>query len=470
MNFLLILPSPSTDPTHGEFQPIGLCALATYLRTCGHTVRLVHQTFPQVPTDESLIQMASGFDAVGISTYTPNIERSLSLASAIKTKTGIPIILGGPFATSWTSFALRSDVDFIVIGEGEHTTAELLDHLERGESADDIPGLAFGNDKTVIHSAPRSRIRDLDALPIPDISELPHANYHLPVFERFLGAPASNCFALSTSRGCPNRCIFCNSETVWQSKWFAQSVPRVMEELAIRIREGRTAGGFLDMDINVNRQRAFQLYEAIAGLPQKIHWFSEASPAQVDEELLVLMERTGCVGMMFGLEFGADQEGKKSGKRTDLVQFREMIRVMERLGMYSVVSFVIGLPWESRETLQQTKIFIRTLAADLVTFGYADPHPGTPLWHMAIDNGWIKEDLSIYFRSITSPVLPTFYLSKEDLESVQWKLAAAHYFSVPFFARLIRGLFLKPGKTFQLVAAISIIILNVLTKWRRKAP
>lgn len=471
MKVLLILSSPSAYPVHGEFQPLGVCSLATYLRSRGHETRLIHQIYPQKPSDDALVELARDFDVVGFSTYTSNIERSLATAGRIKEALGdkIKTVFGGPFISGWPELALGPNADYVVIGEGEYTTDELLKCLENGESPDQVKGIAFG-DEQLLRTEPRSRIRDLDSLPFPELDELPQDDYSLPGFSAILNAKPEHMFTCLTSRGCPHNCLFCVPELMWKNQWIGRSVKHVMEEFELRWKQGRRFAGLLDQDINIDRRRAVALYESMIASPFKIRWFGETSPASADNKLLSLMHQSGCVGLLFGVESGSERMQQKIGKHTDLDRFRETARRMAKLNMLSVFSFIVGLPWEDRQTLEETRRYLKTLPVGLLSLAYAEPYPGTPLWDIALKEGWINKDLSIYRRSITSPVMPTYSLSIEELKKMQWRLAISYFLSPGFLGGMMLKFLRRPVDTVRLVLGLFLVALKATPRSDFRGP
>ncbi|MFC1889059.1 B12-binding domain-containing radical SAM protein [Thermodesulfobacteriota bacterium] len=455
MQVLLIMSSPNRYPIHGEIQPLGVVSLASYLRSRGHTVQLVHQLYPQNPSDDYLVKLAGDYDVVGFSTYTTNIERSLTTARRMKTVLGnrITTIFGGPFSTGWPELEIESTVDYVVLGEGEHTTAELLECIETNGSPTHVKGIAFSAGH-FIRTELRPRIQDLDSLPFPELNELPQEEYTLPGFSAIMQAEPAQMFTSLTSRGCPHNCSFCVPELMWNNQWIGRSVDHVMEEIEFRWKSGRRVAGWLDQDINIDQNRARSLYEAMIRSPYRIRWFGETSPASASNGLLARMQQSGCVGLLFGVESGSETMQKRIGKHTNLNRFREIARRMVKLDMLCVFSFIIGLPWEDRQTLKETRRYLRTLPVGMASFAYAEPYPGTPLWDIGLKEGWITRDLSIYNRSITSPVMPTYSLSKKDLEKMQWRLAISYLLSPGFLGGMLLKFLRRPLSTARFILAL----------------
>ena len=285
--------------------PLGLAMIAAVLMENGYEVKILdlpalglfENSLPTIIHQEKP-------DVVGITAMTSTISSAVSTAKKVKeTNSNIAVVLGGAHATILPEETLKNapEVDIIVRGEGEQTTLELVKVLEENPSSiNQVLGVTYREGARIKSNPSRPLILDLDALPFPAFHLLPMGKYRLhPPFGR-----RSPVMPIITSRGCPYRCIFC-SKSVFGRKYRSNSPDYMINEIQLLVEKfGVKEIKFYDDAFTLDKKRVVsfctQLKERGIGIP----WTCETRVNLVDEELLRIMNNSGCYMIEYGVESG----------------------------------------------------------------------------------------------------------------------------------------------------------------------
>lgn len=286
-------------------------------------------------------------DLVGMTVITGNAMRAYELAAAFRAQ-GAAVVLGGPHITLVPDDA-APHADAIVVGYAEETWPALLRDFAAGQM------------KPRYDQAPDLK---LTGYPLPDRSVLPRRHYLTAnVFE--------------ATRTCIHACEFCVAPAAWGRKPLQKPVEAVVED--IRRRRARSAI-FVDLNLISDRTYACALFRALA--PLRIRWYGLATMrVAADEELLDLLQASGCRGLLIGFESIVPQNlriTKKTFNHPD-----EYGRVVEKLhehGMAVQGCFVFGMDEDTPEVCEQTARLAVDIGVDLPRFAISTPFPGTPLY------------------------------------------------------------------------------------------
>jgi radical SAM superfamily enzyme YgiQ (UPF0313 family) len=286
----------------------------------------------------------------------------------------------------------------------------------------EVRGVAFRNEHTEIQINPdRPFIEDLDSLPIPLHHKLPWQKYKVPI----VGGPYT--FVL-TSRGCPAGCRYCIKHVTYQASVRHRSPDHVLKELYMLKEMGMHHVHFEADLFTVKKEFVYDLCNAIIKDGIQIRWSCNSRVDFVDEEELRLMKRAGCFMIAWGLESGSEAVLKRARKGTTVTRIRETIAASNRAGIKNWGYFIIGLPGETVDTIQETIALSKSIPVDIALFHIATPYPGTPFYYEAVENGWIQmnrwEDYDMYSHT----VLNYPHLSSQDLE--YWARRAAREWSL----------------------------------------
>ncbi len=216
MKILLVNPPYLPEERYGKLaafgptnEPLGLAYIASYLEARGVEVKICDA--PALHLQAAAIgKMAEDekFDLLGVTMLTPMYHRSLEVLRAVRqVAPGIRTVAGGPHPTILPEQTLQEipELDFVVVGEGEMTTHDLVEGLEGKRPLDSVEGIAFRKNGHIQLNAQRPPLKDLDQLPIPARHLLPMEAYHMTRSR----TKTRHSFTISVARGCPFRCAYC---------------------------------------------------------------------------------------------------------------------------------------------------------------------------------------------------------------------------------------------------------------------
>ncbi len=362
----------------GRYFPLGLGYIASFLVQRGFRVSLCEpeaQNMDYKSINKTLAVERP--DVIGISSATPNFYNAVKLAKLAKSVCNCAVIYGGSHASAIPEFIAeryREYFDYVVVGEGEYTMAELLTCLENKEIPLNVPGLYFWHDGGVVRTQRRSPIQDLDGLPYPARDLIPHnlfnPNMHNARYKR--------CFTILTSRGCPFNCSFCASHLTMGSKYRVHSAEYVLEEITfLKKQYGAEQLVINDDTFTLKRERLIDICEGMIKKNLGFKWFCFSQASAVDKDILKLMKRAGCYSIGFGVESASPRVLKSIGKPVSLEKCREIISDANDLGMKTQAFFVFGKEQESIKEIKETIRFAIRLKPTLAFFNMLVPYPGT---------------------------------------------------------------------------------------------
>ena len=197
-----------------------------------------------------------------------------------------------------------------------------------------------------------------------------------------------------------------------------------------------------------NRKWVFTLCEKIKEAGLKISWACNSRADTIHEDLLHAMKEAGCWLIAFGVESGDPFMLEKMRKQLQFEKIEPAIRTCRKARIESSVYFLIGLPWENRETFQKSKQFAKKLDPDFVEFFYSYPFYGTDFYREAVKEGLLKEG-ELPKIAYNHPAIPTKYLSIEELMPMRMEALREFYLRPKYILRtLVRNPSLKVWKNY----------------------
>jgi hopanoid biosynthesis associated radical SAM protein HpnJ len=276
-------------------------------------------------------------------------------------------------------------IDFVAREEFDFTVAEVAE----GRPLESVAGLSYtDSDGRVVHNPDREILTDMDRLP-----------FVTPVYKRdlrpedyYIGYLLHPYVSLYTGRGCRSRCTFCLwPQTVGGHKYRTRSVENVLEEAALvqRLFPQMKELFFDDDTFTDDRPRAEEIARGLGRLG--LTWSCNAK-ANVPRETLQVMHDNGLRLLLVGYESGNQQIliNIKKGLRID--RARRFAADCRELGITVHGTFILGLPGETKETIQETIRFAREVNPHTIQVSIAAPYPGTELHQQAVENGWLPAD------------------------------------------------------------------------------
>ena len=332
---------------------------------------------------EQCLRIARDYAHVILHTSTPSLKNDCRVAEAIKQQrpeTRIGFV--GAHAAVLPSETLKASwaIDWVGRKEFDFTCREVAE----GRPLEEIDGLSFKRDGQVRHNPERDLIRDMDALPwVADVYRR-----DLEIERYFIGYLLHPYVSLYTGRGCPAQCTFCLwPQTIGGHRYRVRSAQNVADEMAyLKKLFPQVKEFFFDDDtFTANLPRAREIAQRLK--PLGLTW-SCNSRANVERDTIARLKDGGLRLFLVGYESGSEQILRNIKKGVSLEQMRRFTRACGETGVLIHGTFVLGLPVETRETIEETIRFAQELDVFSIQVSLAAPYPGTELFEMARQNGW----------------------------------------------------------------------------------
>jgi len=378
--------------TANRMAPLGLLSIAAWLEREGHAV-FVHDCLgPRGPKNNAAhaeAVLGRRPDLVGFSATTSGFLDGYDLAGRIKTaRSEVQTVFGGVHVSSLGASLLEDfeHIDFLCLGEGEVTLAELA----AGRPPERIDGLIRRDDGRPAINPPRSVFTDLDALPFPAYDKLEGfpKGYHLPLFS-YIQSPGAT---MVTSRGCPYQCSYCD-RSVFKRSYRFNSAEYIYEHMRyLRKRFGVRHINIYDDLFTANRRRTIALCELLIRKPLGMQFNCAIRVGQTDEELLKVLKKAGGLMLSLGIETGDPDllEFHKPGIHAD--DIRDTVRQIQANHLRVKGLFMMGLPGETEESIQKTSDYVMSLDLDDMNMSKFTPFHGAPIWPRISEFGTFEED------------------------------------------------------------------------------
>ena len=411
MRVLLINPYYPISETPSP--PLGLAFLAGALEQAGFTVKILDcVVFPFSRDQLASLMLTFKPDLVGATAVTMTVDHALAVLDQVRyLAPQIPTVLGGPHATFCAADILRSfpQVDAIVCGEGEAALVALARAIENHTPWDQVPGLAFRQDGRIATTA-LPPLADLDALAPPARHRIPLGRY------RALGLPVS----MTTSRGCPFKCIFCVGRKMVGARVRYRDPVRVVDEMEDLNRLGFHQINLADDLFTANKKHCLAVCSEILDRGLQVKWTSFSRVDTVSREILQQMRRAGCTTISFGVESGSPEMLRRIKKGITLGRVKTAMQLCLECGIEPHASFILGLPGETPESMGQTLAFGETLKAMGVNHGFhiLAPFPGTDIRERidAYDLEILSDDWRDYHAN--RAIIRTAGVSPESMDAI----------------------------------------------------
>lgn len=420
----------------GELWPqTGLAYLAAVAMQEQCEVRLI-DAMASGETPDDLIRINNGFkpDLIIANTTTPTFKNDALIMNKLKSShpRGIYAFTGTHVSALPEESLKNSRVDMIFINEAEQTLREVI---HKWKQWNDIPGLAFRKGDQIIITSQCPYISNLDFLPFPARHLLPNGKYKMPFFE---DEPYAT---VIPTRGCPWKCIFCRAGKVWGTKIRTRSPENVIAE----IREIKEELGieniiFMTDSLTLDKNWANKFFDKILEQNLKFRWICNSRVDAVNPEMLHRMKRAGCLLISYGVESGSREILELAKKNIKPEDSKKAIKWTREAGILSMAYFIIGLPGETPETIGESIRFAKKIDPDYVNFHVATPFPGTELYEMAKEYGWLSSTDWNDYEEEGSAVLRTQELTAGELVAAQ--------------KRAMRAFYMRPGRLLREIGNI----------------
>jgi hopanoid biosynthesis associated radical SAM protein HpnJ len=333
---------------------------------------------------DDVLPMAKDYELVVLHTSTPSFHNDVKVAEALKAenpKLKIGFVGAHVAISPEASIAASDSIDFVTGAEFDFTVKEIAE----GKPLSDVLGVTWKRNGEVVRNPERPILHNMDELPFVT----PVYQRDLVIEDYFIGYLLHPYVSLYTGRGCKSRCTFCLwPQTIGGHTYRTRSAENVIEEIALakklfpQVREF-----FFDDDtFTDDRPRAEEIARGLGKLG--VTWSCNAK-ANVPYETLKVMRENGLRLLLVGYESGNQQilHNIKKGMRIEVA--RKFTEDCHKLGVAIHGTFIIGLPGETRETIEETIRFATEINPHTIQVSLAAPYPGTFLYDQAVKNGWL---------------------------------------------------------------------------------
>jgi len=414
--------------------PVGLAYIASFLKKANCSAKLIDLMFTALNWEDvrNLIKDKSP-QWVGISATTPQINEAFITAKIVKeVNPEIKVVIGGIHASALPGPTISNkDIDILVYGEGELTMLELV----QGKEIDKIKGIFYKKDGKIIRNPPRDLVENIDIFPYPLYEDLPIAKYGTEHFGANLG--------IISSRGCPYQCTYCAANTIHKRIYRKRSIENVIGEIEKLKHDFKlTSFSFYDDTFTLDNKRTMDICEALIRKDLKLKWNCLTRADSLTKPLLEVMKKSGCTAIQIGIESGDNEILRLAKRRETLEEIARSVTWAKEVGIEVIGLFIIGLPYETRETIRKTIDISKRLKIDYAQFSILVPLPGSEVWDMAqkkelleiISPGWEN------FGRYGEPIIKLKDVSKEELSK--------------YFASAYREFYLRPRYIMSRLASV----------------
>jgi len=449
MRITLINPPICLKDVYGRFEklasfqpPLGLTSLAGYLLQFGHDLQIMDANASDYSIEDIVKELRKDPpDLVGLYTISYNYPVIEILSKGIKEAIpNLKMVAGGPHVTFMSEETLKeTPIDFCCLGEAEETLHELVQHLEDGSSDfSGIQGLAYRTPEgEVTKNSERVRVKDLDELPFPAVHLLPPLSIYKPYLLHHKRTPL---MTVATSRGCPYKCVFC--ETPSGKIVRAHSPEYVVDYMEFLGKEyGVKEITFLDDTFTLNEKRVFKICELIKKRNIDMTWYATAHANVRNMEMFKAMKSAGCWVVAVGIESGSQKVIDTLKKGTTKENMRATCKGVLDAKLKLKTFFVLGNPGDTMETIDETIKFARELKAHFPVFSLMTPYPGAPMWESAEKYGTFdRSSFDKLTIATEDPVFIPYGLTGDLLLRKQKEAFRKAYFNPGMALRHFRGL------------------------------
>jgi hopanoid biosynthesis associated radical SAM protein HpnJ len=394
---------------------------------------------------QETIRVARDYDFLVLFTSTPGFANDVRLAEMVKAvHPTIQIAFVGPHVSVSPEESLRSStaIDFVVRREFEFAVTEFAE----GKPLAEIAGVSYLENGKAIHNPDRPPLEDLDSLPFAvEIykRDLDITRYNVP----FLKHPF---IAFYTSRGCPALCTYCLwPQTFGGHRWRPRSVENVVAEIrrALELFPEVKEIFFDDDTFAWKKSRTIEMCEKLK--PLNLTW-SCTCRVHADFETLKAMKEAGCRLLIVGFESGDPTILKNIKKGTTVEQALEFMSNCRRLGLLVHGDFIIGLPGETRETIERTMQFAEKLDCETIQVSIAHSYPGTEFHDYLINHGYLTEDEMADECGHQLPNIEYPDLSRREIMDAVERFYGRYYFRPRIVFRIVRKALLDAAERRRL--------------------
>ena len=388
-------------------------------------------------------------ELVLVNTTTPSINSDINFIKAFKKNfPNCFIAIFGTHVTAMHKTIMQqfTFIDCIIRSEPEWTVLDLVESLQNKKLNSVVLGCTMRiNDKIIVYPD-REFNEDLDSLGYPRWSYFDLTKYIHPVFNKPY-------VMVNTSRGCGHSCIFCVASIFYGKKVRYRSIESILDEIEHYL-IGKLGVRHIWMyadDFTKSSEFVKKLCRGIINRKLKIVWWTNTRVDKNDIEMFRLMRQAGCYMLSIGGESGdlAILKNIKKGTKPEFIE--KTVNTLRKVGINSLVYFLIGLPGETKDTIRETLNLCKKINPDYVEFYPATPYPGTEFYDIAVkQNLIVNNNWDNYLCGGNEFVIEIPGVGKNELDGILRKNYQEYYFRFKYFLIFIRRI-VHPMEFFRLI-------------------
>jgi hopanoid biosynthesis associated radical SAM protein HpnJ len=388
-----------------------------------------------------IVPLVKNYELAVLHTSTPSFQGDVKVAEALKDQNP-DLLIGfiGPHVAVLPEPSLQasSAIAFVARNEFDFTIADIAS----GRPLASVDGISYRSAGRIVHNRDREVLDDMDKLPfVVDVYKR-----DLNIEDYFIGYLRHPYLSVYTGRGCKSRCTFCLwPQTIGGHRYRTRSAAHVLEEIALAKRYFPQVKEFFfdDDTFTDDLPRAEEIARGLGKLG--VTWSCNAK-ANVPYETLKVLKDNGLRLFVVGYETGNKQILVNIKKGVRLDHAREFTENCHKLGITIHGTFVLGLPGEDHDTIQETIQFAREMNPHTIQVSLAATYPGTYLHRQASEQGWLRADTSglVGDSGVQVSSLDYPHLSHEEIFGAVSRFYREFYFRPGKIAEMTKEMITSP--------------------------
>jgi radical SAM superfamily enzyme YgiQ (UPF0313 family) len=313
--------------------------------------------------------------------------------------------------------------DVVVRGEPEWTVSDLVGALFEHRDLCSVGSIHYRTQAGIKATKDRCGASELDELPFPARDLLPNALYSSPY--------SDGVTALRTTRGCPGRCSFCDGHLLYGRKTRMRQPQSVVDEIEQCVTQFQTKYfAIIDHTFTADRTFVLDVCNGIIerNLHRKIRWACNTRVDMMDDPMPALMRKAGCLQIGIGIESADDKQLETISKGISETQIKQAIKQMKRHGIIAMGYAIVGFPWDTAKTIENTRKKIFDQAPHTLQLSFATPLPGTAFGKQCKDAGIILSDNWDDYVFLRKSIVRNDSLSSEQIATLRADIVRSFYF------------------------------------------
>jgi len=388
-------------------------------------------------------------DLIVMDSSFPSLKNDIEVAEEIKRNCEAKIVLVGPPASQFPDEILSSDgIDIVARWEYDFTVRDIAKTLEENRDFKDIKGISYKENGKIIHNPNREFTTSEDLDRIPFVSKV--YKKHLNIRDYYLSSSLYPEVQIFTGRGCPYLCTFCSwTQTLMGRKYRVRSISNVLDELEwIQENLPEVKEVFFEDDtFTINKKRVLEFCKEYRKRNLDITWACNAR-ADLDYETMKEMKKANCRLLIVGYESGSDEILRNIKKGITVEQIRRFAKDARKAGLLVHGDFIIGLPGETKETIELTRKLIKETKPDILQVSVASPFPGTEFYKWCEENGYLLiNDPNEYLdeQGHQKAIISYPWLTAEEIVQKVDSILKEYYLSLGYVPVALKQVFRKRG-------------------------